>query len=124
MAGRREIRGHGRSPWRSGDLLDKHASYLPKAPLIRPVYAQGIVTAVDTRAVGNAIIELGGGRRRVGENLDLSVGFSDIAPTGTELDSNTPLAVIHAASEAAADRLNRTCLLRFHWVTKRRQNAL
>jgi thymidine phosphorylase len=74
------------------------------------VFAQGIVTAVDTRAIGNAIIELGGGRRQVGEKLDLSVGFSSIAPIGTELDSKTPLAVIHAASEAAADRAEKNLL--------------
>ncbi len=54
--------------------------------------------------VGNAIIELGGGRRTVGESLDLAVGFSDIAPIGTAVDSERPLAVIHAASESDADR--------------------
>lgn len=93
-----------------GDLLEKHAEYLPKAPLIRPVFAQGIVTSVDTRAVGNAIIELGGGRRQVGEELDLSVGFSDLVPTGTELDSSTPLAVVHAASEDDAARAEQNLL--------------
>ncbi|RZV36489.1 MAG: thymidine phosphorylase [Chromatiales bacterium] len=82
-----------------GDLLENYQGYLPKAPFVRPVMAQGIVRAVNTRAVGNAIIELGGGRREVGQALDLSVGFSDIAATGTELDGDTPLAVIHAASE-------------------------
>ena len=57
----------------------------------------------DAENLGNAIIELGGGRRKVGEKLDLSVGFSDIAAIGTELDANTPLAVVHAASEDDAD---------------------
>ena len=66
---------------------------------MRPVVARGTVQAVNARAVGNAIIELGGGRREVGQALDLSVGFSDIAAIGVELDANTPLAVIHAASE-------------------------
>jgi thymidine phosphorylase len=65
---------------------------------------------VDTRAIGNAIIELGGGRKQVGETLDLSVGFSDIARTGTELDADTPLAVIHAASEADAQAAERNLL--------------
>ncbi|MDH3806665.1 MAG: thymidine phosphorylase, partial [Gammaproteobacteria bacterium] len=41
-------------------------------------------------------------RHRVGEVLDLSVGFSDMAPIGTLLDAETPLAVVHAASEDAA----------------------
>ena len=86
------------------DLLDEPARHLARAPVTRPVYASGVVAAVDTRAMGNAIIELGGGRRRVGEALDLSVGFSDIAPVGTALDSATPLAVIHAATESDAEQ--------------------
>ncbi len=89
------------------DFLDKHAKYLARAPVVRAVQAEGFVAGVDTRAIGNAIIELGGGRRKVGETLDLSVGFSDIAAIGTELTGDTPLALIHAASEADADRAER-----------------
>ena len=85
------------------DLLEKPEAYLPVAPVVRPLHAEGIVGAVDTRAVGNAIIELGGGRSVVGQALDLSVGYSEIARIGTELDSATPLALIHAASEADAE---------------------
>ncbi len=85
------------------DFMDKAASYLAKAPVTRAVIARGFVTAVDTRAVGNAIIELGGGRREVGQKLDLSVGFSEIAPVGAEVDDETPLAIVHAASEADAE---------------------
>ena len=93
-----------------GDLLENYQGYLAKAPCIRPVIATGIVTGVNTRAVGNAIIELGGGRRQVGQELDLSVGFSDIAAIGTGLDGNTPLAVIHAASEDDADAAEKNLL--------------
>jgi thymidine phosphorylase len=85
------------------DFMEKFDSYLPHAPIERPVYAEGIVVAVDTRQVGHTIIELGGGRHMVGEMLDLSVGLTDVVPIGTELDSQTPLAVIHAASSQDAD---------------------
>ena len=77
------------------------------------MHADGVVTAVNTRAVGNAIIELGGGRREVGQKLDLSVGFSNIAGTGARLDAETPLAVIHAASEADAETAERNLLQAF-----------
>ena len=50
------------------------------------------------------MIELGVGRRKVGEELDLSVGFTHIAATGTSLDPDTPLAVVHAATESDANR--------------------
>jgi len=86
------------------DFIENYDSHLEKAPVVRAVRGEGYVAVVNTRAIGNAIIELGGGRRKVGEPLDLSVGFSDIARVGTELDGDTPLAVIHAASEADADK--------------------
>jgi thymidine phosphorylase len=92
------------------DFVDKHAQYLVKAPVVRAVHAAGFVTSVNTRAIGNAIIELGGGRRKVGEALDLSVGFSEIAPIGTKTDGNTPLAVIHAASDADAIKAEQNLL--------------
>ena len=92
------------------DFLDRYESYLAVAPVTRAVHAQGVVTGVDTRAMGNAIIELGGGRRQVGEKLDLSVGFSDIAPIGTHLDAATPLAIVHAASENAAEQAQQRLL--------------
>lgn len=92
------------------DLLDNPGKYLAKAPVVRAVHARGVVAAVDACAIGNAIIELGGGRRQVGETLDLSVGFSDIAGIGTELAADTPLALVHAADEADADRAAE-CLL-------------
>jgi thymidine phosphorylase len=84
------------------DFVENSERYLVKANIVRPIHAEGYLTTVNTRGVGNAIIELGGGRRRVGEALDLSVGFSEIASIGTALDSNTPLAVVHAADEADA----------------------
>ena len=84
------------------DFVEHYDKYLAKAPVVRPVHASGIVTAVDTRAIGNAIIELGGGRRSVGEKLDLAVGFEHIAAIDTKVDAATPLAVIHAASATDA----------------------
>jgi thymidine phosphorylase len=85
------------------DFVENPANYLPRAPVVRPVHAEGVLAGLDTRAVGNAIIELGGGRRQVGEKLDLSVGFTQVAPVGSVLDSERPLAVVHAATEADAE---------------------
>ena len=92
------------------DFIENFERHLANAPVVQPVHANGYVVEVNTRAIGNAIIELGGGRRQVGEKLDLSVGFSDIATIGTQLDGNTPLAVIHAASDADADKAEQNLL--------------
>ena len=78
--------------------------HLPFAPVVKAVHADGYLNRVNTREIGNAIIELGGGRRKVGDALDLSVGFSDIAAIGTQLDANTPLAIVHASSDADAEK--------------------
>ena len=86
------------------------SKHLARAPVTRAVHATGFLAAIDVRAVGNAIIELGGGRRQVGEALDLSVGFSDVARIGALLDGETPLAVVHAASDDAAALAERLLL--------------
>ena len=85
------------------DFIDNSSKYFAEAPVVRSVHSTGYLTTIDTRGVGNAIIELGGGRHTVGEALDLSVGFSDIASIGTLLDGHTPLAVVHAASDDDAE---------------------
>ena len=88
------------------DFLERPDHYLPAAPVTLPVSAarEGFLAAVDARAVGNAIIELGGGRRRADDKLNLSVGFTDIVSIGSAVDHSRPLAVVHAANEADARR--------------------
>ncbi len=88
------------------DFLERPDHYLPLAPVTSsvPPAEDGYLAAVDARVLGNAVIELGGGRRRADDKLDLSVGFTDIAPIGTAVDHGRPLALVHAASEADAQR--------------------
>jgi len=92
------------------DFMDRYDTYLPRAAVTHAVHVNGTLAAVDTRAVGNTIIELGGGRRQVGEVLDLSVGLTNIAPIGAELGAERPLAVIHAASMADAEQAEKRLL--------------
>lgn len=92
------------------DFVDNYDAHLAKAPVIRPVHVDGVLTSMNTRAVGNALIELGGGRKKVGEKLNFAVGFSDFASVGSTLGQNRPLALIHAASDEAADIATRNLL--------------
>jgi len=92
------------------DFVDNYDTHLAKAPVVRPVFGEGTVVEMNTRAVGNALIELGGGRRMVGQKLNLSVGFSEMAPVGAELSKERPLAIVHAASEADADKATQSLL--------------
>lgn len=71
--------------------------------LSKAVYApkDGIITQMDTRALGMSVVTLGGGRRKATDPIDYSVGLSDIAALGAKVDTQTPLAIIHANSEKA-----------------------
>jgi thymidine phosphorylase len=79
---------------------------LPQAPVRWPVPAArgGWVAAMDTRALGLAVVELGGGRRRPGERVDPRVGLSHLQHVGQPVKPGTPLAWVHAADESAARR--------------------
>jgi thymidine phosphorylase len=86
------------------DIVDNHGMHLPTAAVTQAVYpeAAGYVAAVDAFAVGNVVIELGGGRRTLEDKLDLSVGLTNVAPIGSTVDKERPLAVIQAASADTA----------------------
>ncbi|OON40033.1 thymidine phosphorylase [Izhakiella australiensis] len=83
------------------DFMEKMDDYLPAPVMSKAVYAQqsGYVSAMDTRALGMAVVTLGGGRRRASDTIDYSVGLSDVVQIGDRVDTTRPLAIIHAASE-------------------------
>ncbi|ETT01583.1 thymidine phosphorylase [Providencia sp. PROV188] len=83
------------------DFVENYSKYLPTAVLSKAVYAPqaGIITQMDTRALGMSVVTLGGGRRKASDSIDYSVGLSDIAALGSKVDTQTPLAIIHANSE-------------------------
>jgi thymidine phosphorylase len=99
------------------DFIEQMDKYLPAPMLSKAVYADkpGIVSAMDTRALGMAVVSMGGGRRQASDPLDYSVGFSEMAQLGDRADNQRPLAVIHAATETAwqeaADAMKRAVTL-------------
>ena len=88
------------------DLMERPDAYLARAPVVRAVAPSGSgrVTAVDTRALGLAVIELGGGRRRASDTIDPAVGLDAVAGLGDPVDERTPIALVHARCEASAAR--------------------
>ncbi|CAM2900808.1 thymidine phosphorylase [Vibrio mytili] len=83
------------------DFVENYENYLEKADIIKPVYANdtGIVSAMDTRAIGMAVVAMGGGRRVATDEIDYAVGFDEFIRLGEEANSDKPLAVIHARTE-------------------------
>ncbi|MBB4212128.1 thymidine phosphorylase [Rhodothalassium salexigens] len=97
------------------DFLERAEQILPSAPYVVDIMPDrpGFLASVDTRAVGNAVIELGGGRRRLDDRIDLAVGFSHMAALGDPVAPDRPLARVHARTAAAAElagqRLRAAC---------------
>jgi thymidine phosphorylase len=87
------------------DFTERWPDRLPSAPVIRevPCREDGFVAAIDGEALGHAVVHLGGGRLKGGDKINLSVGLSDLAGLGEEVQKGVPLAMIHAATEAQAD---------------------
>lgn len=88
------------------DLLERPQAHLVAAPVVLPVPAPcaGTLTALQTRQIGLAVVELGGGRRTAGDAIDWRVGLSQVAPLGQTLAAGEPLAWVHAADQASAER--------------------
>jgi thymidine phosphorylase len=88
------------------DLMSRPEAHLRAAPLVQAAWAPqpGFVSAVDTRAVGIAVVELGGGRTRSQDPVNHAVGLTALAGLGDEVGPNRPLALIHAEDEASLAR--------------------
>ena len=87
-----------------GDLLERPDRHLAEAPVrlaVTPARA-GVVTRVDARRIGLAVVTLGGGRRHAEDAVDPAVGLADIRGPGDAVDPDRPLAVVHARSTAGA----------------------
>jgi thymidine phosphorylase len=89
------------------DIMEAPERHLRAAPVVREAEPaeEGVVTAVDVRAVGLAVVALGGGRTREDQPVDHAVGLTDVAATGERVGPGArPLATVHAADEDSAER--------------------
>jgi thymidine phosphorylase len=86
------------------DFLKKPEAYLAKAPVTVPFKAprSGVIAAEKTRAIGLIVVDLGGGRRKTTDVIDMGVGLSGFLPIGTKVQAGDTLALIHAKNDADA----------------------
>ncbi len=77
------------------------AKYLPKSPVVKEIRANkaGYIDRIDTEALGQVVLNLGGGRKLESDKVDPSVGLSDLIKIGTKVDLKTPIAILHASNE-------------------------
>ncbi|MBV9367589.1 MAG: thymidine phosphorylase [Solirubrobacterales bacterium] len=88
-------------------LIEAPSRHLPTAPVVRAVepVMPGVVTYIDVREVGIAVVNLGGGRAREDDRVDHSVGLTEVAALGERVEpGGRPLALVHARDDESARR--------------------
>lgn len=81
------------------DYID-HPERLPQAPIVETVFSpkSGYLSEVNARLIGEASVNLGAGRARKEDRIDLSVGLIILHKVGEYVAQGEPLFVIHASS--------------------------
>ena len=91
------------------DFVERMDHHLAPAPIVVDVSSpgEGIISEIDTRGVGMAVVALGGGRRMPTDTIDHAVGFDRLLGLGTRVGIGTPLARLHARDAATATDASR-----------------
>lgn len=86
------------------DFVEKSTKYLEKAPIQLDVFADksGYIQSMQTRNIGIAVIQLGGGRRVASDSIDHAVGITNFLGINGEVSADQPIATVFARSEDAA----------------------
>ncbi len=87
------------------DFISRVERELPQAPVVIEATPErrGFVVGIDVRAVGLAVVELGGGRSCATDSIDPAVGLTELARIGAEVGPDAPLARVHARSDDKAE---------------------
>jgi thymidine phosphorylase len=98
------------------DIVENPDAHLARAPVIADVPAarDGIVTTIDTHALGLAVVALGGGRTTPGQAINPAVGLDRLTPRGAAVRRGRPLARVHAATRDAAEAASRAVARAYH----------
>jgi pyrimidine-nucleoside phosphorylase len=90
---------------------------LPQAAEVEVFRAHrdGVIAQIEPRRIGRAILELGGGRRTIDDEIDPSVGFVIPAKPGDRVRAGEPLASVFARGrgdvEAAVEALRQAIVI-------------
>ena len=89
----------------SASFLTTYEQELTTANIVKDICASqsGFITAMQTRDIGMAVVALGGGRLDHHQQVDHSVGFTDILPKGTQVIAGDIIARVHAKTEDDAN---------------------
>ncbi|MCQ2913677.1 MAG: thymidine phosphorylase [Alphaproteobacteria bacterium] len=83
------------------DLVENLDVYFPKSEIVYPVFAKekGYISSMNAEQIGLTLSILGGGRNKVDAQIDYNVGYSNFKTIGEYVDSENPIAFIHARTQ-------------------------
>ncbi|MEP7270407.1 MAG: thymidine phosphorylase [Acidobacteriota bacterium] len=89
---------------------------MPLAGHARDITADrsGIVMGLETGEIGRLVMDWGGGRRRLGDHIDHSVGFEIHAKPGDRIAAGDPLVTAHFNSETRFDEMQARVRRAYH----------
>ena len=78
---------------------------LPQAEAVEvyPAPRTGVVTRIEPRTVGRAIVAMGGGRRRIEDSVDPTVGFVISVKPGDKVLAGEPIVSVYARDAAGVE---------------------
>lgn len=109
---RRNIAAQGGEP----RVCDAPASFLPMVSETVKVESprSGFITAVDTTEIGHAIAAIGGGRVRIEDAVDPTVGFISELKLGDKVDAGETIGVVYCANGSTVQEAARRIQAAYH----------
>ena len=92
------------------NFVENSNKHLTIAPVKLDVFAEksGYLSGMNTRDIGIAVIQLGGGRRVATDAVDHAVGITNFLALGCKVSPQQPLATIYARDKNSANQAAKT----------------
>lgn len=94
------------------DFAENPNKYMPTANIICDIQAKasGVISGMQTRDIGMAVVAMGGGRMANDQAIDHSVGFDNIMHVGSKVNAGDVVARVHAKSQEQAEQASQQYL--------------
>ena len=87
----------------ANDFFEKPKNYLTPSNIKKNICCKksGYVKKINTKNLGNILILLGGGRQKVEDDIDFSVGMKLLIELDTYVEKNQPICTLYARDEVS-----------------------
>ncbi len=109
----------------SSGFFENPKKYISKPKIKRDIISKnaGYIKKIDTKKLGNILITLGGGRQRVEDKIDYSVGIKLFIELGDYVEKNQPIAALYTADQNSFDIAEREIYHSIEIVKNYKENS-